>query len=74
LTIQEGCSGLASTHNERWIGSMARPLRVEYAAGIAKAHCIYGYTLKEITAHFGVHYSTIGRRLHHYGASRDEPR
>jgi transposase len=53
---------------------MARPLRVEYAAGIAKAHCIYGYTLKEITAHFGVHYSTIGRRLHHYGASRDEPR
>jgi transposase len=28
---------------------------------IRQAHVVHGYTLKEITAHLGLHYSTAGK-------------
>lgn len=36
---------------------MSRPLRLEYI------HVRYGYTLKEIGEHLGIHYTTVSKTV-----------
>jgi REP element-mobilizing transposase RayT len=70
-----GLGPLDEVPREQW--QPVRPLLGELLArggnaAIARAYVEYGYTMREIAEHIGVHYATVSRRLRRYEARVSE--